>query len=327
LAIIWPLKLVGANRQPPVDRGGDTDGTGTATQNPRCSSVPVVQNVGSVGTEPLYRVVLHFANAEWFKSQEMDRYNINQSLTGASSVDDLANAVALREDIHTALVKGTFIFTRKQDAWVSHFLTPTRNLGPEHHNVIVDMHPVVSEAFILANIARAVFLRLPNFLTRGEKRLVKVKVGCNFEVLELDGKELQKLLDSSDRARSRSPRKRQREVDLPSENIGQTNFKRACLQMNNHEEIPETPSFTYISSVEDSETSNLRWQEGKDCQIEQLRQRGLRKQREMHRGLSCCDYDAAEIAVRDGLTGPRAFGGAHLCWACLGADMQNPRTI
>jgi hypothetical protein len=61
---------------------------------------------------------------EWFTKQEMNRYNTNQSLSGANLVDDMANALALRSDIHTTFDAGTFVFTRKQDSWVSHFLTP-----------------------------------------------------------------------------------------------------------------------------------------------------------------------------------------------------------
>jgi HNH endonuclease len=262
---------------------------------------------------------------EWFNNQEMDRYNINQSLSGASSVDDLANAVALREDIHTAFDKGTFVFTRKRNAWVSHFLAPTRDLGPQYHNFVVEMPVVVSEAFILTKIARAVLLRLPNFLTRGEKRLVKLRKDCNnIEIVELDGKALQRVFGLSDRGRSNSPRKRQRDADPPSDFVIGESLKRPCLYASRHEEIPEIPALSASrSGSEGSDTQTSENTKTKDSHIEHLRKQALREQRGLHRSLACCDYDAAEVAVRDAWHGPKQFGGGHICLKCLGAEIQD----
>ena len=38
--------------------------------------------------------------------------------------------------------------------WVPHFLDPTHDLGPEHHNVPIDMPAAVSEAYTCAKICR-----------------------------------------------------------------------------------------------------------------------------------------------------------------------------
>ena len=260
---------------------------------------------------------------EWFNNQEMDRYNINQSLSGASSVDDLANAVALREDVHTALDKGAFIFTRKKKSWVPHFLIPTRNLGPSYHNSVVDMPPVVSEAFILTNVAKAIFSRLPNFLTRGEKRLVKVRRDCNHKVEEFDGQELRRLLGLSDRGRSNSPRKRQREGDPSGELINDGTSKRLRLHSTPRMEILETPALSASGSTPvDSHMESLKHTQTGDTHIEHLRRQALKEQRDLHRPLACCDYDAAEVAVKDASCGPKEFGGSYLCFQCLGAEIQ-----
>lgn len=139
-------------------------------------------------------------------------------LSGATSVDDMANAVALRQDVHTELDNGTFIFVRKQGKWVSHFLRPTRGLGPEYHNVPVDMPAAVSEAFVFANIAIAMLPRISNFLIRGEKRKVIVKRGNDpTQVIEMTGTDIRTMLDQSKRQRSKSPRKRQRDPDVDDE--------------------------------------------------------------------------------------------------------------
>jgi hypothetical protein len=53
------------------------------------------------------------AELMWFRQQEMERYNIRQSLTGAALVrpDQYSN---VRSDIHSEFDHCTFIFTRKR---------------------------------------------------------------------------------------------------------------------------------------------------------------------------------------------------------------------
>lgn len=111
----------------------------------------------------------------WFGQQEMDRYNISRLLVGAALVDDTANALTLRADVHQIVDSATFVFTPKKSSWVAHFLVPTADLGPGYHNTIVDMPHGVHPAHILARLAWAVFPQVRNFLIRGKKRLVKIK--------------------------------------------------------------------------------------------------------------------------------------------------------
>ena len=117
------------------------------------------------------------AAASYFTREELERYNMSTTLSGATSVDDMANAIALRKDVHAQLDKGVFVFVRKHGKWVPHFLDPTKDLGPKYHNVPIEMPAIISEAFILVNVAKTLLPRMLNFLLRGEKRRVIVKRG------------------------------------------------------------------------------------------------------------------------------------------------------
>ena len=139
----------------------------------------------------------------------------------------MANAIALRQDVHTELDKGTVIFVRKLGEWVAHFLTPTRDLGPESHNVPIDMPAVVRETFILTNILKAILPRISNFFIRGEKRRVIVKRGTEPPLIrEMTSAEIRTMLEQSKCEHSKSPRKRPRHLD----ELGDTpDEKRPCL--------------------------------------------------------------------------------------------------
>ena len=183
------------------------------------------------------------------------------------------------------------------------------------------MPPVVSEAFVLTNVAKAIFSHLPNFLTRGEKRLVKVRSDCSHKVEELDGQELRRMLVLSDRKRSNSPRKRLREANQSGELITNSSSTRPCLHTTHPLKMSETPVLT----ASRKHTSKLRYGDTQtgETHIEHLRWQALKEQRDLHRRLACCDYDAAEVAVKDASSGPKQFGGAYLYLQCLWAEIQD----
>jgi len=285
------------------------------------------------------------SEVEWFTQQEMDRYNISRSLVGAGLVDDTANALALRSDIHSSFDAGMFVFARKLDQWVSHFLAPTSNLGPEHHNTTVEIPPTVHPAFILARFAWAVFPGIRNFLIRGEKRLVTLRqgVGEARDIKELERDDLCRVLRIAPRGRSNSPNKRQREEDgtRGAANTAVT-AKRARLDLaesaqsiRRHDsppattpglcgaEIASTPSLTQPSGSFDSPTLDAEHEAAERRRIAALRQAALKAQRPSDPELVCCDYDAAERANAAECEGPRQFGGAHLCLECLGAEYRD----
>ncbi|KAJ9624506.1 hypothetical protein H2203_005241 [Taxawa tesnikishii (nom. ined.)] len=275
----------------------------------------------------------------------MDRYNISRSLVGPGLVDDTANALALRSDIHLSFDANTFIFTRKLDQWVSHFLTPTLNLGPEYHNTTVGIPNSVHPAFLLARLAWAIFPSIRNFLLRGEKRLVKLKQGAGdiSGIRELQRDELCCVLGISPRGRSNSPKKRQRADDTGgSAGYDANAAKRARLGIADSAQpttSPGSPPATTPSlcSVDVAATSlptqpyELVKYTTSDAEEEvterrrfaALRQRALKAQRPSKPELYCCDYKAAEQAYAAGIEGPRKYGGAQLCMECLGAEHRD----
>ena len=245
--------------------------------------------------------------ADWFTREEMERYNMSTTLSGATSVDDMANAIALREDVHTQLDKGISIFVRKHGKWVTHFLDPTKDLGPKYHNVPIDMPAAVREASIFVNIAKALLSRSLNFLIRGEKRKVIVKRGAEpQQIREMSGKEIQTLLDQPKRQRSESPRKRSRNPVAEDEPGDAPDARCPCLSYSSEEdqEILETPLST-----------------PPPASIEQLRLQELKRQRRQNTNI-CCDYDAAEAALRN-----KDFRAKTVCNECLGTETSQVEII
>lgn len=284
---------------------------------------------------------------QWFKQQEMDRYNLNKTLTILSLTDDTANAFALRSDIHDAFDNGTFVFTRKRAAWVPHFLIPTSNLGAEHHNTTVEIPPSVHPAFLLARLAWSIFPGIQNFLTRGENRLVilRQKTGRARDVKELDEENLSLVLGIKPRGRSNSPTKRKRDDDttggIPGDSA--TALKRARLNLAESPQpsAPLAPTMysppattPELCSADAAPTSifSQPWvpptldtdnEADERMRISRLRLRALKVQRPTNPDLLCCDYNKAEAADAAGLQGPRRFGGAHLCLECLGLENRD----
>jgi hypothetical protein len=274
----------------------------------------------------------------WFRQQEMERYNTRQSMAGAALVDDLANALTLRSDIQTEFDRGTFVFTRKRGAWVSHFLDSTCHLGAGHHNVDVEIPSGVHQAFLLARVAWAVFPLVSNFLLRGDKRLVRLRgqFARTREDKELTPQTLSKIVpEISARSRSRSPPKRLREEENEENEDSHdvTATKRRRLEGDDQEvkeagSLATTPDLVKlgtssgVSQLPSSDTEDVNLDEGigEADRIAALRRDALFAQRKIDAHLMCCDYTAAETAIAAGADGPKKFGGAHLCPQCRGAD-------
>lgn len=263
---------------------------------------------------------------EWFTREELERYNTRANLSGATSVDDMANAITLRQDVHTALDRGDFIFVREHARWVPHFLNPTRNLGPSYHNVPVEMPTIVNEAFLLANVAIAILPLIHNFLVRGEKRVVMVQAEADTaQILELTGAEARDLLDRSKRQRSKSPRKRARDPDQIHGPYDVPTLKRQCTSQRRskrHEDVL-TPALTASEALSDGPSiPDEPDSSSSGGRAEWLRGQALKEQRRLNKEVACCDYNAAEYAIKRGIDGPAEFGGAHVCPSCLGFDVM-----
>ncbi|RPB22140.1 hypothetical protein L211DRAFT_351032 [Terfezia boudieri ATCC MYA-4762] len=72
--------------------------------------------------------------ADWFVSQGMSLFNLNQRLSLAYITSDVLNCLLLRDDIHRVFDNATFVIVPKNGKYVSHFLEQTTNLGHLYHN-------------------------------------------------------------------------------------------------------------------------------------------------------------------------------------------------
>ncbi|KAK5140167.1 hypothetical protein LTR04_003128, partial [Oleoguttula sp. CCFEE 6159] len=149
--------------------------------------------------------------ADWFRATGMGRYNDNRELAGEYIVDDIANAIALRSDIHSAFDDRKFLVTRKKSKWVVHFLEITYELGRLYHNAAIDIDTGVSWDFLLARFAWTIFPHVRQFVETGVARTVRLrqKIDDQFkELVKLAQSEELKLVVGQGRGRSVSPKKR-----------------------------------------------------------------------------------------------------------------------
>lgn len=157
---------------------------------------------------------------EWSLHNRMSLYNTSPGLPSDRILDDTANALLLREDLHTQFDANKFVFVPKKGAdaagsasIVTHLLLPSRELGMLHHNVrlkpILNVHP----AFLFARFALSIFRFAEAFLTQGVDR----------NILGVDG--VPKMVSGNDckiltaRARSQSPTKKLKRT-LPDDDDG-----------------------------------------------------------------------------------------------------------
>ena len=109
----------------------------------------------------------------WFRSNDMEQYVSQQSRTG-DAIDDPANALLLRSDIHRSFDELQFVFVPKADGvLVTHVLASVHELRNLYHNAT--LHQVgASPQFLLARFAWAIFPYVTAFLQKGQKRLLKL---------------------------------------------------------------------------------------------------------------------------------------------------------
>ncbi len=83
----------------------------------------------------------------WYIDNGMDAYN---STLDDTSVDNPANAVTMRSDIHQQFDRRRFVIVRKCDAWVAHFMKETIHTGKIYRNRHVEISPFVSPQFFFS---------------------------------------------------------------------------------------------------------------------------------------------------------------------------------
>jgi hypothetical protein len=112
----------------------------------------------------------------WFQRNEMSRYNLNPLLVATGPIEDTANALLLRQDLHTHFDAHKFVFVPKKRkgeekfSIVTHMLIASRELGFLNHNVCLKAIPDVDISFLFARFAWTIFTLLGGFLRVGVAR-------------------------------------------------------------------------------------------------------------------------------------------------------------
>lgn len=280
---------------------------------------------------------------DWFRKNGMRRYNARLDISGDVITDDIANALAMRADIHRAFDECKFALARKSGRWTVHFLEKTYDLGQMYHNRPIEVTEGVSPEFILTRFAWAIFPLVKAFMEHGPERVVKVREQCEdgfheiVKTLDLAGFEQ---ITAASRGRSTSPKKRKAADTLPpiaevkrfctSSHFKPDEMPASTDYQSDEERTPDlysdggtsmqlvsTPASHDLSALgKDSDTGD----EAEFERLSILRMNELRKRRPRNSSLLCCDYSLAERANALGIPGRPEYGGGHLCSKCLGLD-------
>ncbi|KAL9000487.1 MAG: hypothetical protein Q9188_005659 [Gyalolechia gomerana] len=275
----------------------------------------------------------------WFRANNMRRYNRNQALVETYLLDDGSNGLALRPDLHDEFDDAGFVFTRKQQQWVVHFLRETYNLGPTYHNSTVHLKEEISPQFLLTRFAWAIFPLVRTFVDLGPKRSVYLRAGADDDetsvVKELDIEAIKNVTQPPKKPRQARPGKgggaeqtngcESRRVKYRRRDSGFATDSRSSKSREasvscspcSKQRFPETSVGAELErQVVIKPPHPATWEEG----LDEMKMRLLKEQRVRDPALLCCNYDEAESRVARGLPGKRKYGGAHLCMACLGDE-------
>ncbi len=147
--------------------------------------------------------------ADWFFANGLSRWNNDTSLGEQSLLDDHANLMLLRSDLHKAFDDGKFVLYPKDNTgFFVHMMEPSPDLGILYHNART--HSIVNcrAEFIYARFAWSLFRFLSGFLAMPvDRAVITVQNGPEqSRVVELrKWTEIRERMTSS---RGRSPRKR-----------------------------------------------------------------------------------------------------------------------
>ena len=292
--------------------------------------------------------------AAWFEANEMGQYSDNEALSGPWVTDDVSNAIALRSDLHTAFDDRKFVLVPKGSCWVPHFLSLTNDLGRLYHNTSLKLDKGVSRCFLLARFAWAIFPLIQKFMLRGVARCVRIRVpdGKNFEekLMTLSREEIQQLAALT-QGGSTSPKKRKTATDWVPAPAAVTKKQRRSSSLTYRKILDSYNSSCPLSqeagrspcplsreggiSVDSATTaSSLSLPSHKlkpasptdralSLDLPADRREWVRRRRPSNLDLYCCDYNAAEAAVKAGIPGKREHGGSHLCLECLGVEYRD----
>lgn len=111
---------------------------------------------------------------EWFQDNRMDRYTTELRRSGRTAIDNKANVMLLRADLHRAYDKMRFVHVPKRDAqgelrFVTHLIHHSIELGQLYHNT--ELHTLgVAKEFLFTRLAYDVFPLLAGFLQQKAAR-------------------------------------------------------------------------------------------------------------------------------------------------------------
>ncbi|KAL8913393.1 MAG: hypothetical protein Q9171_001772 [Xanthocarpia ochracea] len=114
--------------------------------------------------------------AEWFRENRMDEYTTELMRSGTAAINNKANVMLLRADLHRAYDKMRFVHVPKRDAqgelrFVTHLIDHSIELGQLYHNA--ELHTLrVAKEFLFARLAYDVFPLLSGFLQQRVKRFL-----------------------------------------------------------------------------------------------------------------------------------------------------------
>ncbi|KAL8855345.1 MAG: hypothetical protein Q9178_007999 [Gyalolechia marmorata] len=182
-----------AKRRPGVASTSDT----TRSRDQSCRMTEAVEETDVAHIVPL-------AEEPWFTRNDMVRYG-NKHASLRPGINDDANTMLLRADLHRSFDRRRFIFLpKKPGAIVTHVLE-SESLRDIYHNVQLNTTYIAPEYFF-ARFAWTILPLLKPFLARGQPRLLLIEGQPRWAT----STECSDLADSPPKSRTASPTKKSR---------------------------------------------------------------------------------------------------------------------
>jgi hypothetical protein len=215
----------------------------------------------------------------------MSRWNNDTSLGEQSLLDDHANLILMRSDIHKAFDDGKFILYPKDATGFSlHIMEPSLDLGVLYHNDRT--HPIVNcrPEFLYARFAWALFRFLSGFLAMPADRAVITVKSSSEQIRVLEMRKSLEIRAQVASSISRSPKKRKTRAVVEEYNDKGGCKRRRCDPETERAAsvntlLLETDAGTYLQQLQDSAGYDTHTADKESGRIQQLRNKYLRAQR------------------------------------------------
>ncbi|KAL8905276.1 MAG: hypothetical protein Q9207_002747 [Kuettlingeria erythrocarpa] len=184
---------IAKRRSPGIASTSDT----TRSRDQCCRMTEAVEETDIAHIVPL-------AEESWFIRNDMIRYG-NRHATSRPSINDDANTMLLRADLHRSFDKRRFTFLPKKPGAVVTHVLESESLRDIYHNVELNTIYIAPE-YLLARFAWTLLPLLKGFLRRGQRRLLLVQGQAQWT----SPTECLEMADPSPKSRSASPTKKNR---------------------------------------------------------------------------------------------------------------------